>query len=55
MAELVVDVGMHNGNDTAYQLAVSHDVVAVKANPEFCKGCRDTLSGRNSGRSPDRA
>jgi FkbM family methyltransferase len=36
MSELVFDVGMHNGNDTAYYLAKGYDVVAIDANPEFC-------------------
>ena len=36
MAELVMDVGMHNGDDTAYYLESGYDVVAVEANPEKC-------------------
>jgi FkbM family methyltransferase len=40
MAELVIDVGMHNGSDTAYYLARGYDVVAVEANPELCQAAR---------------
>jgi FkbM family methyltransferase len=36
MPELIVDVGMHDGTDTAYYLAKGFDVVAIEANPEFC-------------------
>ena len=36
MAELVFDVGMCDGKDTAYYLERGYDVVAVEANPEFC-------------------
>lgn len=41
MAELIFDVGMHNGNDTAYYLASGYDVVAVEANPELCKAAEE--------------
>jgi FkbM family methyltransferase len=40
MAELVFDVGMHDGNDTAYYLASGYDVVAVEANPSLCAAAR---------------
>lgn len=33
MADLVFDIGMHNGDDTAYYLARGYRVVAVEANP----------------------
>jgi FkbM family methyltransferase len=36
MAELIVDVGMHDAKDTAYYLEKGYDVLAVDANPEFC-------------------
>lgn len=36
MAELVVDVGMNDGSDTAYYLAKGLDVVAIEANPDLC-------------------
>jgi FkbM family methyltransferase len=32
---LVYDIGMHNGDDTAYYLAKGHSVVAVEANPQL--------------------
>ena len=32
-AELIYDVGMNNGDDTAYYLARGHRVVAIEANP----------------------
>ena len=32
-AELICDVGMNNGDDTAYYLARGHRVVAIEANP----------------------
>jgi FkbM family methyltransferase len=40
MGELVFDVGLHNGDDTAYYLAHGYDVVAVEANPEFCAAAK---------------
>jgi FkbM family methyltransferase len=36
VGDLVLDVGMHNGDDTAYYLARGYDVVAVEANPALC-------------------
>lgn len=44
MAELIVDVGMYDGTDTAYYLASGYDVVAVEANPEFCKAPRERFA-----------
>src|ERR1017187_5025663 len=41
MADLIFDIGMHNGDDTAYYLASGYDVVAVEANPEFCAAARE--------------
>jgi FkbM family methyltransferase len=35
--ELVFDVGMNNGDDTAYYLFRGHRVVAVEANPALCE------------------
>ena len=40
MGELVFDVGLHNGDDTAYYLAHGYDVVAVEANPDFCAAAK---------------
>jgi FkbM family methyltransferase len=44
MAELIFDVGMHNGNDTAYYLAKGYDVVAIDANPESCADVRNRFA-----------
>jgi hypothetical protein len=33
---LIYDVGMHNGDDTAYYLAKGAHVVAIEANPTLC-------------------
>ncbi len=41
MADLVFDIGMHNGDDTAYYLAGGHDVVAVEANPLLCEAAQE--------------
>ena len=32
-SDLIFDVGMHNGDDTAYYLALGYRVVAIEANP----------------------
>lgn len=32
---LVIDVGMHNGDDTAYYLHRGYRVVAIEANPAW--------------------
>ena len=40
MSELVFDIGMHNGDDTAYYLARGYRVVAVEANPSTCAAAR---------------
>ena len=44
MADLIFDIGMHNGDDTAYYLASGYDVVAVEANPEFCAAARERFA-----------
>lgn len=44
MADLIFDVGMYDGKDTAYYLASGYDVVAVEANPEFCKAPRERFA-----------
>jgi FkbM family methyltransferase len=36
MAELIVDVGLHDGKDTAYYLEKGYDVLAIDADPAFC-------------------
>jgi FkbM family methyltransferase len=40
MSELVFDIGMHNGDDTAYYLARGYRVVAIEANPDMCAMAR---------------
>jgi FkbM family methyltransferase len=37
---LIFDVGMHNGDDTAYYLRRGYRVVAVEANPRLCAQAR---------------
>ncbi|RWP25298.1 MAG: FkbM family methyltransferase [Mesorhizobium sp.] len=37
-ADLVYDVGMNNGDDTAYYLHRGFRVVAIEADPNLCKG-----------------
>ena len=37
----VFDLGMHNGDDTAYYLERGFRVVAVEANAELCEDCSD--------------
>ena len=38
-ADLVYDVGLHLGEDTAYYLALGHRVIAFEANPELVARC----------------
>ncbi len=35
--DLIIDVGMHNGDDTAYYLSRGFRVVAIDANPKLCE------------------
>ena len=42
--DLVYDVGMHRGEDTAYYLAKGYRVVAIEANPELVGECRERFS-----------
>ena len=42
--DLVYDVGMHRGEDTAYYLAKGYRVVAIEANPELVSECRKRFS-----------
>jgi FkbM family methyltransferase len=37
---LIYDVGMHNGNDTAYYLSQGFKVIAIEANPALVEQCR---------------
>jgi FkbM family methyltransferase len=45
MSDLVFDIGMHNGDDTAYYLARGYRVVAVDANPVMCAKARERFAG----------
>lgn len=38
-ANLIYDVGMHRGEDTAFYLRKGFEVVAIEANPELCQEC----------------
>jgi FkbM family methyltransferase len=38
--DLVFDVGLHRGQDTAYYLAMGYRVVAFEANPDLVEECR---------------
>jgi FkbM family methyltransferase len=40
LSNLVVDVGLHKGEDTAYYLAKGFRVVAIEADPELAQACR---------------
>ncbi|MEL6372686.1 MAG: FkbM family methyltransferase [Pseudomonadota bacterium] len=40
MADLIYDVGMHNGDDTAYYLAKGFRVLAFEAHPDLAKAGR---------------
>jgi len=42
--DLIFDIGMNNGDDTAYYLACGYEVVAVEANPQFCESARGRFS-----------
>ncbi len=41
---LIIDVGMHDGADTALYVAKGFDVVAVEANPELVASARDRFA-----------
>jgi FkbM family methyltransferase len=49
--DLIYDVGMHKGEDSAFYLALGYRVVAFEAHPELAAGCRarfaaDIAAGR---------
>lgn len=51
MRQLIYDVGMHNGDDSAYYLAKGYEVVGIDANPNLCAACtirfeREIAEGR---------
>lgn len=41
----IFDLGMNNGDDTAYYLQLGYDVVAVEANQGLCDRARNRFSG----------
>jgi FkbM family methyltransferase len=48
---LIIDVGMHDGQDTAFYLAKGFDVVAIEANPGLADAGRDRFASEiESGR-----
>jgi FkbM family methyltransferase len=48
---LIIDVGMHDGQDTAFYLAKGFDVVAIEANPGLVEAARDRFASEiDSGR-----
>jgi len=42
--DLVYDIGMHHGEDTAYYLAKGYRVVAFEAHPELVRKCRERFA-----------
>jgi FkbM family methyltransferase len=44
LRSLIVDVGMHRGNDTAFYLEKGFDVLAVEASPELAQAGRQRFS-----------
>jgi FkbM family methyltransferase len=43
-SRLIIDVGMHDGGDTAFYLAKGFDVVAVEANPALAAAAQERFS-----------
>ncbi len=43
-ANLIFDVGVHTGEDTAYYLKKGFKVVGIEANPLLCEGLRTTFA-----------
>jgi FkbM family methyltransferase len=46
MGDLVFDMGLHNGDDTAYYLARGYHVVAVEANPDSCMAAEERFAAQ---------
>ena len=44
MADVIFDIGMHNGNDTAYYLHKGYNVIAVEANPVLAQNATTRFS-----------
>lgn len=42
--DLIYDVGMHKGEDSAYYLALGYRVVGIEANPSLASDCRERFS-----------
>lgn len=42
--DLIYDVGMHKGEDSAFYLALGYRVVAFEAHPELAAGCRSRFA-----------
>jgi FkbM family methyltransferase len=49
IAELIFDIGMHNGDDTAYYLASGYDVVAIEANSALCEAAAERFAAEIAG------
>lgn len=43
-SNLIMDLGMNNGDDTAYYFARGYSVVSVEANPTLCQRARERFS-----------
>jgi FkbM family methyltransferase len=43
-ADLIYDVGLHDGQDTAYYLNKGYRVVAIEANPDLAQAARDRFT-----------
>ena len=41
--DLIYDVGMHKGEDTEFYLRKGFRVIAIEANPELTRLCKDRL------------
>ncbi len=48
-ADLVYDVGMHRGEDTAFYLAKGYRVVGFEANPELVEACQRRFAAEIGG------
>lgn len=46
--DLIFDVGVHNGQDTAYYLKKGFRVVGVEASPEICRVLRQVFANEIS-------
>jgi FkbM family methyltransferase len=53
MADLIFDIGLHNGDDTAYYLSRGYDVIAVDAHPGLCAEAKRRFSAEVAARRLD--